>query len=519
MTLSHRSWALAILGALLAVRLAHLVGPLDEPMWRQTDTAYMARRMMSESPPDLLNPKAPYRGTNDVKAAEFPIYPATVAMVYKALGRESLPAARGVTLLYFAGSAWFLFLAVRLLAGSATAWWTTVFYCAAPLSITISRMVHPDFCIVFFSHLFLYALLRFVQSGRWRWWGISTLSGSAAFLMKAPYCFYLGLVPGFWWLVDRDKRTLGRWIGLASVLVLPLMAAVWFNNHRIAQEAPFDESLVYPMKWTAESSAGRFFGHLQDRADGEGWKLIAKRTIFLVLTPMGILLGLLGLGPRRREHEPPTDPARWAHGIWLLGTGLYVLLVFPMVIGGHEYYTLPLVAPCALLAARGLLRVLGWAEDRLGWWPPVTTGVMLVLLAAGIKEGLARGPYLDKSAPSFMVDWQRVRAGEAIAQFTRPQDLVLSVTHGRSTGWSDPRILYHADRLGWSIEARNLTPSNLAAFVAAGARVAAVLVTPEAESREEELGPLAGRPYASIPLTHSGQSIGTMRFYPLASKM
>lgn len=499
----------ALLGLSFAVRLLHLTGPLDEPMWRQTDTAYMARRMMAESPPDLLNPKAPYRGTNDVKAAEFPIYPALAAAAYKAVGHESLPSARLVTLLFFIGSAWLLFLSVRLFADDRIAWWATLIYSVAPLALAYSRMVHPDYSIVFFSHLFLFALLKFVQIGGWGWWSLAAVGAAGAFLMKAPYCFYLGLLPGWMWLTDRNKRTIIRFVGLATVLILPLIAALWFNQHRIAQEAPFAESLVYPMKWTSETSSGRFFGHLAQRIELESWKLIIKRLIFMILTPVGVVLALFGLWVAR-----PRVAGSWMPLVWLAGAGLYTLVVFPMVAGPHEYYSIPLIAPAALLAAAGINRVINWAADRMGWNRMVTTGVLAVLLLAGVREGLARGPYLA-GLPFYSVDWQREIAGEVIAKHTQPDELVLSVTHGRSTGWSDPRILYVADRRGWAIEARTLNASNLAAFVEAGADVAAVLVAPEAESREDELGPLARQPHETVELVHGGKTIGTVRFYHL----
>lgn len=506
-----------ILGGSVIFRLLHLTGPLDEPMWRQADTAYMAVRMMDESPPDLLNPKAPYRGTNDVKAAEFPIYPATVSLVYKVIGQESLPAARMVTLLFFAGAVWLLFLSVRILAGARIAAWTSVFYSIAPLGIVYSRMVHPDAAILFFSHLFLYGLLRFVASGKVWWWIAASIGGTAAFLMKAPYAFFLGLLPGWWWLVQRDKRTPGRLIGLVTVLILPLVAAVWFNHHRIAQEAPFEESLVYPMKWTAESSTGRFFGSVEQRFNPDSWKLIVKRMIYMVMTPLGILLALAGLWPWKTEEVFHAPGGGWGHWVWLFGAGMYVLLVFPMVAGGHEYYTLPLVAPAALLMARGCAGIQQMVQERgfrYPWAVPVT---IVIMMLAGTREGLSRGPYLDPAGPSFTVDWQRVHAGEAIRMHTMDKDLVLSITHGRSTGWSDPRILYHADRMGWSIEARTLNDSNLADFVEAGATVAAVLVTPEAEPREEELGPLVGWPYERYDMLHDGKAVGSVRFYRLGA--
>lgn len=468
------------IGFVFAIRFMHVTGPLDEPMWRQADTAYMALRMMHESPPDMMNPKAPYRGHEDVKAAEFPIYPLIAAIVYKVLDRESLPSARIVTLAFFAASAWLLFLSVMIIAPYRIAAWTLLLYCIAPLGIAYSRMVHPDFSILFFSHLFLYALLRFIRDGFTRWWLIAVAGGVGAFLMKAPYCFFLGLIPGFWWLIDPSRRTLPRFTGLATVLILPLVFAIWFNQHRINQEAPHEESLVYPMKWTAESSAGRFFGTIGDRADIEGWKLITKRMIWLVLTPLGALAAVIGFLAAILKKKPKESPAilHWIPHVWLAGGLVYILVVFPMVAGSHEYYTIPLIAPAALLSALGIVFLLDAVSFKLPKLMIPTLVALAIGLLYGAGAGLARGPYLA-GVPYFSVDWQRVVAGETIKLNTTEEDLVLSVTHGRSTGWSDPRILYYADRRGWAIQLQNINETNLQAFVHAGATVAAMLETPD----------------------------------------
>lgn len=510
MSRAERMLVLVALAAAFAVRLAHLGGPLDEPSWRQADTAYMALRMMDESPPDLLNPKAPYRGTNDVKAAEFPIYPAVVSYAYKAFGRESLPLARIVALLFYAGSAWLLFLSLALLFDRRVAAYAATAYAMLPLGIVYARMVHPDFCIVFFSHLFLYGLLRFVHTGRWAWWGVGVVGGTAAFLMKAPYAFYLGLVPAAWWLASRERRTWPRFVGLATVLVAPLAGALWFNEHRIAQEAPFAESLLYPMKWTHESSAGRFFGSPADRADAAAWLLVLRRLVIQVATPAGLLLAAAGLLWRPRNGAWAGWLALWALA---LGVALYVLLVFPMVAGPHEYYGIPLLAPVSAAAGLALARLSAW-RPRAGL---VAAALALLAVAGGSAYGLHRGPFLY-GRPFFSHDWPRIRAGEAIAQHTQPDDLVLSMTRGRSTGWSDPRILYFANRRGWSIDLSDRRTRELIdAYRDAGARWAAVLMTPDFPPRDENFGPLAGRAHDAIPLKDpAGAPAGWLVLFDLA---
>jgi len=489
-----------------AVRLLHLQGPLDEPSWRQADTAYMALRMLYESPPDVLNPKAPYRGTNDVKAAEFPIYPFAVSLAYKIQGEENLVLARLVSLLFFAGATWYFLLSARVLLGSRAALYATLAYLLLPVGIFYSRAVHPDFSIVFFSHAFFYHLLRHFDSRSLGHYVLSILAATAAFLMKAPYCFYFGLPVAAWVLSRREGWTIRNFAALGAVLVVPLVAAVWFNHYRLAMESGFVESLLYPMKWTAESTTGRFFGSLAQRLDGQVWIDLARRVVILVSTPPGLLLAAAGcVWPARRG-----EGRGWLAVIALcLGAGLYLLVVFPMVTSPHEYYSIPFMAPLALLIGRCIDLVLPTASrsglDRLRAF---AGPVLALALVAGSAYGMNRGAFLY-GEPYFSRDWQRIRAGEAIAAHTEPDDLVVSMTLGRSTGWSDPRILYFANRRGWSIDLEYRTAEQIEAYRDAGAACVALLVTPAYPLSDDQVPLLARFPREVYPLTGpGGEAIG-----------
>ncbi|HIE10192.1 MAG TPA: hypothetical protein EYP62_01090, partial [Kiritimatiellae bacterium] len=347
-------WALMAL--FIGARLLVLGGPLDVPDWRQADTAYMAYRMWQESPPQLLHPKTPFRGAADVKAAEFPVYPFVVSLVWKLLGRESLAAARLVTLAFFAGAVAYAFLAIRLLLGRRVAWLTAAAYALLPLGVPYSRMVHPDFCIIFFCHAFLYHATAFVRRQRIRDYAAATASAILFFLMKAPYGFYLILVPAVIVLHEWGGRRLRGLTLLGSMFVVPLVLGWWFNQWRLQLEAPYRESLAYPMKWTAESLRQRFFGTAAQRLDLGAWDRLIRRSVILVFTVPGALLALYGGGAALARRES----RRAALVFWVLcgGVTLYTVVVFPMVASDHEYYSLPFLLPAALGCALGLDRLL-----------------------------------------------------------------------------------------------------------------------------------------------------------------
>jgi hypothetical protein len=497
-------WIPALVLALaFAFRLLHLGGPLDIPDWRQGDTGYMALRMAGEWPPDLLHPKAPYRGAVDVKAAEFPIYPALVGLVYRALGGESLPAARVVTLLFFIGSLLYFHATVRRVFGAAVARHAAAVYALLPLGIPYSRMVHPDFCIIFFAHAYAFHALDFIERRRASAYALATLAATAAFLMKAPYVFYFAMPLAVYAWLRPGRRIVADTLGLGSIFIVPFLAAMWFNGYRILMEAAHEESILYPMKWTAESLNARFFGTPAQRLFAEPWIFFTRRLVILAATLPGALLALAAtlFAWRWRGWTGYAFLAM----LWL-GTLAYLLLVFPIVTSDHDYYSLPFLAPLALAIALTLARLGDIAGP--GWRSAAAVVAAYLALAAGSAYGLQRGPFLY-SAPYFTHDWPRIEAARVMAAELPERDLVISVGQGRSTGWSDPRILYMANRRGWAIEMSALDEAALALYRSGGARRAAVLMTPDHPPVNAELGVLAPYPRAVHDLRDpSGRAIG-----------
>ncbi len=505
--------ALAVIVVGLGLRLLLLGGPLDVPDWRQADTGYMAWRMWQEKPPEVLYPKAPFRGAEDVKAAEFPIYPLVVSAAWKVIGGENLPAARVVTLLFFIGAAWYLYRSVEMLGGRRQALAAATVYVILPLGIPYSRMVHPDFCIIFFSHMFFFYALRFARRRRALDYLVATAACSLVFLMKAPYGFYFGLpLALFVWREQKGARLRGL-AALAGMFVVPLALGWWFNGWRIGLESGHAESLVYPMKWTAESLRARFFGSLAERFDGRTWEWLLRRSVILVFTVPGALLAAWGAvaAPAAERELRPAAGYLWA---LILGVAGYVLLVFPMVASDHDYYSLPFLFPAAWAAALGLEWLLRRPFAR-GAVRAAVAGGVFVLLMAGSVYGIRRGPFLY-GPPYFTHDWQRIAAGKVIEEETGPDDLVLTVTLGRSTGWSDPRILYYAHRRGWAREGRYLKRADLDEYISAGATAAALLLAPDYAPVEKNFGVLAGYPFRVRRLHDArGNPIGNLVLFDL----
>ncbi|MBN1269862.1 MAG: glycosyltransferase family 39 protein [Kiritimatiellae bacterium] len=505
--LSRAEILIILLFAALAAgyRLAYLRGPLDEPSWRQSWCSYQARQLARESPPELLHVKINYKGTNDVSVWNFPLYEGIVGVTYKAMGvDESLPVARVITLLFFAGAVFYLYKSAALLLGQRTAAYSALAYAWLPVGLFYSRAVHYDIVVLFLSHAFFYFGLRFLDDRKPAWYVAATVAAALAFAVKPPYCFYFGLPLLVYALTARERKPWRELLLIGGLFVLPLLAGWAMHAFRLSLEGAQESSILYPDPYTKGYARNWYFGGLGLRLDTARWLLLGRSVFWLVLTPLGAFAASWALLTAWGTLEK--------RGWWTLlalaaGVAGFVLLLFPLVTAAHSYYLLPLMAPAALMIGVFLNDLGGGAS----WRAKVRMGLCVAVLAAGAGWGVRRGSF-------FVVDWQRIKAGQAIREHTGLDDLVVSTAQGRSTAHTDPRILYFADRRGWAIPFEKLTAEALRTYTDAGARVLAVLVTPEraAESREHPL--LSKLPCTSVPLTDDGgDPIGSLMLFDLSA--
>ena len=111
----------------------------------------------------------------------------------------------------------------------------------------------------------------------------------------------------------------------------------------------------------------------------------------------------------------------------------------------------------------------GGAVSRSGL---IRVVVALGLVVAGSIYGLKRGNY-------YKLDVQKLAAADVVKQHTQPDDLVLNLMKGRSTGFTDPRFLYNAERRGWAYPLESIEHDDLNLLIEHGADVVALLLTPD----------------------------------------
>jgi hypothetical protein len=167
----------------------------------------------------------------------------------------------------------------------------------------------------------------------------------------------------------------------------------------------------------------------------------------------------------------------------------------------HSYYQIPLLAITAFLIAVCLEKLLRIRPER----GPVTAGLALLLLTYNVLV------YSDQVY--FQVDWRVQQAGQLIQMLSQPDDLVLTYLDEYNQDRTDPRLLYSAQRRGWSLNESDLTPERLSLYAGQGGRFLAVIdATPDGSFLPAWLKSSAGKQFL---LVQDGKNLGTLYFYDL----
>ena len=475
--------------ALAALRLFHLGGPLDDPhSWRQCDTAHYSLDFARHGI-DLLHPAVCWLGSHRVLIFEFPLPEALSALLQRAFG-PGVVWDRVVALAFFLLATGYFLAIARLVAGRRAAALATLAWLALPLGQYYSRAAHVDFAATAFAHALLYHALRAMR-GRSLPHALAAAAGGAlAAMIKAPYVLPLLPPLALAWLAAPG-------LAAAALAALPLAGtalafALWRRHVDAVNGAAPDWSFL-PGYYKEVNPVWWYFGDLAQRLRAAGWVRIGQRMLHEVLTPAGVLLAAAGMALRAAA-APRPGPRAFAVA-WALGTLVFLLVFFPLNVI-HDYYQIPFLAPAALFAGLGL--------DALWRRPPL--GALALLVFVAVAVGHVRVPRY------YRVDWLRVEAGAAIAARVPPGDLVAVSDHGSE--YSDPRLLFRADREGWALRMQDLTPPLLARLAGLGARWLAVVTDPEYPG----LAPpafLAPARTARVPVTHAGRTLGTLELYDL----
>ena len=427
-TLSKSFFFLGV-ALLLALRLWHFGSVIDAPHdWRQCDTAYYIWDFYQHGI-DLLHPAVCWMGGKNTLALEFPLPEAIVALAYQAFG-ESLPLARLIFLGFFAAGLFYFYKITDLLFDRQLAQLATLVYLALPLSIFYSRAIHIDFSAIFLTHAMLYYYLIGVQKRAWKHLLWSSLIASLAFVIKAPYAFYWAF-PMLYFAIQQKALW---WVLRRGVFYALALAVFWLWQKQVLainSTAPDWNYILHYRKMT--QSASWYFGSLSQRLSLYHWWVLLKRGILDVAGIGGIAFFIFGWW--RLKQLPHFRFLLF----WMLGLVIYILIFFNLNFV-HNYYQLPLLAPVAILCARGL-------QIAVSFWPKMLFfffGFLLVL------------NFSYTEVQYFKVAEEHLEMGYLIRQHT-PDSALVIVSYSKMD-CRNPKVLYRARRRGWSIEEAALRP-------------------------------------------------------------
>jgi len=484
-------WWIAAL-ALFALRLPHLGGPLDDPhSWRQCDTAFYSLDF-SRRGFDLLHPAVCWLGAHRTLIFEFPLPEAISGLLYRVFGRSETWD-RLVALGFFSIATLYLHLFVRRIATVRAAWLATLAWLALPLGQFYSRAAHVDFAATAGAHALLYHGARAARERRWDHAAGAALGGAFAALIKGPYLLPLLGPLG---LLALSAAGAAGFALLGGALLVTLVVFKLWRSHVDGVNAAAPDWFFLPGYYKEVNPLWWYFGEWSQRLDRSSWAHVVRRLLTEVATPPGVLIAFAA--PLARVPVAPGFRAglRGITLAWCAGTIVYLLVFFPLNVI-HNYYQIAFLAPAALLIALG-------AETMLERARPAALIALAVFFVVAIVSPSRIGYY--------RVDWLRVEAGRLIDHHVPAGELLIACDH--ASGYSDPRLLYRADRIGWSVAIPDLTPERVDALEKLGARHLAIVTSPDHPGVASPAFVAPART-DSLPIEHAGQRLGTLEIFDL----
>lgn len=480
---------------LVALRLFHLGGPLDDPhSWRQCDTVEYTLGFYRNGI-DLLHPAVCWLGAHGTLIFEFPLPEALSAVLYRLGGPHPLWD-RLVSLAFFIVATVYLHRFARLVASERAARFATLAYLALPLGVFFSRAAHVDFVATAFMHGLLFHGVRALRDRAGGHLAAGAACGVLGAMIKGPY-----VIPVLGPLMVAALSVWGIGVVLRGAVLLgvPALAFLGWRMHVNAVNAQVPDWSWMPGFYKEVNPLEWYFGDLGARLEVSSWSTLARRLLREILTPVGAVLALVGVVVRAgepREH-PSARAYMWA---WLATTLVYLLVFFTLNVI-HNYYQIPLLAPAALAIGLGA----AWAWERLP--RRAAAAVSTAAFAVFLVTALLMVERLDY----YRVDWLRVEAGRAIEARVPEGDLIVAVDH--SSAYTDPRLLHRAGRHGWALPVESLDPGLVSRMREIGAGWIAIVCGVDYDvTAPPHLEPSwVGR----TDLEHDGQALGTLDLYRL----
>lgn len=442
-------WPLAV--ALVACRFYHFRPYLDHPhLFRQAETAFYSLGFYRHGM-NILTPSVGWMGAYRHVVLEFPLTEWIAACLYFIAGPTIL-VDRVVNLAFFLGSASFLYRIVGLVHDRLLGRIVTLLYMAAPLGIYYSRAVHIDFTAVCLSHALLFYTMRFAAARHRCDLAIAIAAGTLAFVIKAPYAFYL-ILPALSFAREHDRRLMSLAPIVAAFAIPTCAFLAWFEySQRVNRQGP-DLSFI-PSSFTHVDRFEWYFGTAASRWTIEPWRTVVGRVYREIVTTVWWVVVPAGWLARKALAR------YYRFALWWCGGSLIYLVTFLNLGEMHSYYQIPFIAPFSLLLAAPVYH----------WWTLTGAHARLGRLAAMcVLIGYVASSVAVASQRFYRTDPLNLAAGEFINRNTADADLIVMAY--TKAEYADPSFLFYARRYGWSVPPDELSPAILDGLAPLGATV------------------------------------------------
>ncbi len=234
--------------------------------WRQSDTYSIAVNYVQYGM-HPLQPQLNYDGVSgNFAQLELQIIPYLSALVFQATGCVTPVVPRLLSLLFFLGSALFLYLLMKRISGLFPALAGLGIYLFMPLSLLTARAIQPESCALFFYCGGVFFLWKFQQTVRPRFLWLASGMTAVAIMEKTPVIF-VGFLFLYALITVLGKRCLRSplFYSCGAVTLLPPLALILYTSQHstfrfvdgIASKHIFSEEIF--SFFTAKSL--RFFYH------------------------------------------------------------------------------------------------------------------------------------------------------------------------------------------------------------------------------------------------------------------
>jgi len=239
--MGYDKWVASVLAIILVAVFAAIQLPTlwnlpweKYDSWRQGDTYSIAVNFFRREY-NILKPQFNYDGAkNNYVQLELQIMPFLSATVFKLINRATPVVPRGINLLFFLGSALYLYLIMRRFAGVIPSVLGLAVYLFMPVTMLYSRAIMPEAPALFFYCGGVYYLLRWHLENMNTFVWLSAVFTALAITQKAPLVF-VGILILYVFIKKLKKDCLksGLFYGY-GLIALAIPAVYYFYASSVA---------------------------------------------------------------------------------------------------------------------------------------------------------------------------------------------------------------------------------------------------------------------------------------------